>query len=185
MAMQNLIERTGTLWAICVTSVVIPSIEYLYGSHILTKPLLVIFTTLIILDWLAGRRVATKTGTKASKYGLDGAVRTIVLYVLLGLGHFVDEAIGFEYPIAYAVSFALVAIPTAESFVANSIIVGWDSHIKVSWLRKLVDFFANFVETEIEYKTARIEERQKQKHGDNRGATTKEQVEEVLKHKDA
>jgi len=151
----------------------------------LTKPLLIIFTTLIILDWLAGRRVASKTGTKASKYGLDGAVRTIVLYVLLGLGHFVDEEIGFEYPIAYAVSFALVAIPTAESFIANSIIVGWDSHIKITWLRSLIDFFSQFVENEIEYKTARIEERQKEKHGDNRKTSTKEHVEEILQRKDA
>ena len=183
--MHNLIERTGTVWAICLTSVIIPSVEYLYGSHMLTKPLLIIFTTLIILDWLAGRRVASKTGTKASKYGLDGAVRTIVLYVLLGLGHFVDEAIGFEYPFAYAVSFALVAIPTAESFIANSIIVGWDSHIKVAWLRTVIDFFSKFVENEIEYKTARIEERQKQKQGDNRNTSTKEHVEEVLQRKDA
>lgn len=163
--MHQIFERASTFWAVCVTTVAIPVIDFLFGSHVMTKPLLTIFIILTAMDWIAGRYVAGQTGTKRSQYGLAGALRTAMMLLALILGNVVDGLLGYDLPIAFALVFAMIAVPTAESVIANIVLAGWDSHIKVEWVQRLIDTMSKWVESEILYKQKRIKERQKEKGG--------------------
>lgn len=156
-------ERITNVWAIFLTACIVPFVQFFYGTHSIVVPLFTVFTILIVLDWLAGWTVAKRTNTYASTYGVSGAIRTVFLYVALSLGHQVDVLFGLDTPITLGLVFATIAIPTAESVIANMVIIGWDRHVKTEWISGILSVASKLVESEIEYKKARIVKRKEDK----------------------
>ena len=146
-------ERITNVWAIFLTACIVPFVQFFYGTHSIVVPLFTVFTILIVLDWLAGWTVAKRTNTYASTYGVSGAIRTVFLYVALSLGHQVDVLFGLDTPI----TLGLVSV------IANMVIIGWDRHVKTEWISGILSVASKLVESEIEYKKARIVKRKEDK----------------------
>lgn len=163
LSIQEIMHSVRSFCAVCLTGAAIPTIEFLFGEHTITKPLLVLFILLLVVDWVAGRRVATKTNTRSSRYGIDGLFRTGTMFVFLIVGNAIDIILGYELPIVFGLMMAMVLLPTIESVIANIKLAGWDSHIRIEWVQRIVCVLYKWVESEIEYKEKRILNRQREK----------------------
>lgn len=160
--MNTFFDKSSNLVATFVTIIALPFIDYMYGGHVMTVPLISIFTTLILLDWLSGVAASHKQGTYSSKYGLNGAIRTVFLYGMLALGHQIDAAFTSE-PWIFIVAWVLITFPTAQSVAANAVILGWESHIRVDFIQKILTVLEKWAQSEIEYKMARSKNRLEEK----------------------
>ncbi|EJW20011.1 hypothetical protein PAV_1c10060 [Paenibacillus alvei DSM 29] len=65
-------------WFSGVGAIVVPSLQFLYGSGQIVTGAMFALLFFIALDWLTGISAARKDGSYASNYGLAGIPRTFL-----------------------------------------------------------------------------------------------------------
>lgn len=135
-------------------ALVVPAFEFFYGEG---EPVVAIMTALlffIVLDWLSGIRAAKKDATYASRYGIDGVVRTLFMLLLPAGGHLLDVVFNLPGIIFGALSFGLI-YHVLQSMTANSIRAGWGDWLPLPVLNALIEW----VKSELDKKIQRSEAR--------------------------
>lgn len=135
-------------------AVMIPVIDYLYGSGESVVTIMSALTFFIVMDWLSGIRAAKKDNTYASKYGIDGVFRTFFMLLLPAGGHLLDNALGSPGIIFGALTVGLL-YHVVQSMTANAVRAGWADFLPIT----VLDWILKWVGSELEKKIARAEER--------------------------
>lgn len=146
----------GTVGAIFLTVFTL-----FYGDSAVAIYGMSLYAGVIALDWLSGYRASKKDGSYASEYGIDGAYRTVYLFIAPALAHLVDKWMNTPN-IVFGFILLSFSFHIWKSMTANVCRAGWDIWIPL-WV-------LNLVADEIEHKTARarkrIAEKQKYLNGD-------------------
>lgn len=66
-------------------------VSYLYGSF---DSLLMIFTGLVVIDYVTGLLASGIEGNLSSKIGFKGIAKKIIIFGLIAVAHFVDQLLG-------------------------------------------------------------------------------------------
>lgn len=132
----------------------VPAFEFLYGSGEPVRAIMAAVIFFIIMDWISGIRAAKKDDTYASRYGIDGVVRTMFMLMLPAGGHLLDVVFNFPGIIFGAFAFGLL-YHVLQSMTANSIRAGWGDWLPLPVLNALIDW----VKSELDKKIQRAESR--------------------------
>ncbi len=81
-------------------------VSYLYGSF---DSLLMIFTGLVIIDYLSGLIASGIEGNLSSQIGFKGIAKKIMIFALIAVAHFVDQLLGNNHLIRDATIFFYMA----------------------------------------------------------------------------
>lgn len=145
-----------------VSAVMSVCITTLYGNHDWVQPMFYSLVMLIVLDWLAGSHASRKDKSYNSSTALNALFRTSGLLLLLAFAHRVDIVFDSE-PFIFAFVWGSILYPTFQSVMANFVRVGWNSHVQIEWINRLLGYIAQRVESELRHKL----ERSKQRTADN------------------
>lgn len=138
-----------------VGAFLMPIFTFMYGTGPSALLWMLVYTLLIVIDWISGYRASRVDGSYASEYGIEGAYRTAYLLIVPTLAHKADLIIGTPNIIF---GFTLLAFGAHiwRSMTANVYRAGWDKWIPIPVL--------NWVADEIEHKAARAQKRIKERH---------------------
>lgn len=132
----------------------VPVFDYLYGEGEAVAAIMVALLFFVIMDWISGVRAAKKDNTYASRYGLDGIIRTFFILLLPAGGHLLDVVLYLP-----GVIFGALALGTLyhvlQSMTANSIRAGWGDWLPLPVLNGLMEW----VKSELDKKIQRAESR--------------------------
>ena len=131
-----------------------PAFHFLNGPEPVKYLVLTLYTTLMVMDWIAGYKAALKDGSYASEYGIDGGFRAMFLLGVPAAGNLIDSIAGMPM-IAFGFLTGSVGLHIWKSMTANSVRAGWDKWVP-TWAM-------NAVADEIEHKVARAAKRLQQK----------------------
>lgn len=135
----------------------VPVFDYLYGKGDAVAAIMVALLFFVIMDWISGTRAAKKDFTYASRYGLDGIIRTFFILLLPAGGHLLDVVLALPGVIFGALAFgALYHI--LQSMTANSIRAGWGEWLPLPVMNALIEW----VKSELDKKIKRAESRQEE-----------------------
>ncbi|WP_152393750.1 phage holin family protein [Paenibacillus guangzhouensis] len=120
--------------ALIVGTIGAPVFNFFYGGNKMASGLMIALVFFIVMDWITGVWAAKMDRTYASKYGIDGVVRTFFILLLPAAGHLLDEVFGFPDIIFGALAVG-VLYHTLQSMTANAVWAGW-----ADWLpQKVLD----------------------------------------------
>ncbi len=131
-----------------------PVFHFLYGEGPTRYAAMILYTFLIVMDWIAGYRAAKIDGSYASEYGIAGGFRTAFLLFMPAVGHLIDGILGTS---GIVFGFLTVAFGHHiwKSMTANAIRAGWEKWVP--------EWAMSTVSDEVEHKLARARERIKRK----------------------
>jgi toxin secretion/phage lysis holin len=89
-------------WYKTVTTVVGFLIGYLFGGW---SPLLQILLAFVIFDYLSGLLASGVEGKLSSKVGFKGIGKKLLIFIMVAVGHLVDQVIGHGQLIADSIVF--------------------------------------------------------------------------------
>jgi len=149
---------TGKFLAAGSGGFLLPIFEFMYGgdSVVLTTMTAVLF--FILMDWLSGWSASRQDKTYASRYGLDGVIRTFFMLLLPAGGHFLDQVFNSPGIVFGVLTFGLL-YHTIKSMTANSIRAGWGDWIPTRWLELLTKWVESEIEAKVSRALKRLEER--------------------------
>ncbi|WP_458412148.1 holin family protein [Schinkia sp. CFF1] len=81
-------------------------VSYLFGSF---DSLLLIFTVLVVIDYVTGLLAAGIEGNLSSRIGFKGIAKKIMIFALIAIAHFIDELVGNSHLIRDATVFFYMA----------------------------------------------------------------------------
>lgn len=135
-------------------AVLVPAFDFLYGKGDTVAAIMVTLLFFVIMDWISGVRAAKKDFTYASRYGLDGIIRTFFILLLPAGGHLLDVVMSLP-----GVFFGSLALGTlyhiVQSMTANSIRAGWGDFLPLPVLNAIIEW----VKSELDKKIKRAESR--------------------------
>lgn len=137
-----------------VGAVLVPAFDFLYGEGEAVIAIMTALLFFVIMDWISGVRAAKKDNTYASRYGLDGIIRTFFILLLPAGGHLLDVVFGLPAIIFGALAFG-VLYHVLQSMTANSIRAGWGDWLPIPVLNAIIEW----VKSELEKKIQRSESR--------------------------
>lgn len=146
-------NKEQTIWT-GVGAAVVPVFEYLYGAGEAVTTAMAALLFFIIMDWISGTRAANKDNSYASRYGIDGLIRSFFMLLLPAGGTFLDKMFNFPGIVFGALAGGLL-YHTIKSMVANSIRAGWGDYLPLWVFDKLLAW----VKSEIDSKVKRSLER--------------------------
>jgi len=134
-------------------------VEVFYGAGSFKKVGIAILLMLIFMDWVSGIAAAKKDKTYNSQYGINiGTLRTLFVLCLPALGNMLDSWMETQGVIFLAITGGLI-YHYWQSATANAYRAGWEK-----WIPKKV---IKFVESEIEAKNERANNKKQQKKNKN------------------
>lgn len=132
----------------------VPAFEFFYGGGDAVTAIMSAVVFFIVMDWISGIRAAKKDDTYASRYGIDGVVRTLFMLMLPAGGHLLDVVFNLPGIIFGALAFGLL-YHVLQSMTANSIRAGWSDWLPLPVLNALI----KWVKSELDKKIQRAESR--------------------------
>lgn len=81
-------------------------VSYLYGSF---DSILMIFTVLVIIDYVSGLLASGIDGKLSSQIGYKGIAKKIMIFALIAVAHFIDQLVGNNHLIRDATIFFYMA----------------------------------------------------------------------------
>ncbi|ERI10838.1 toxin secretion/phage lysis holin [Aneurinibacillus aneurinilyticus ATCC 12856] len=135
-------------------STFIPVFHFLYGEGITRYVAMILYTLVIVMDWIGGYRASKIDGSYASEYGIAGGFRTAFLLLMPAVGHLIDVILSMP-----GVAFGFLTVAFGQhiwkSMTANVIRAGWDKWVPEWAMVRVSD--------ELDHKVARARERIKRK----------------------
>ncbi|GIO34334.1 MULTISPECIES: phage holin family protein [Paenibacillus] len=135
-------------------AILVPAFEFLYGGGDAVGAIMTALLFFIVMDWISGTRAAKKDNSYASKYGIDGVIRTVFMLLLPAGGHLLDVIFNLPGVIFGALAFGLI-YHVLQSMTANSIRAGWGDWLPLPVLNALIEW----VKSELDKKLKRAEDR--------------------------
>ncbi len=132
----------------------VPAYEFFYGGGDAVTAIMSAVVFFIVMDWISGIRAAKKDDTYASRYGIDGVVRTLFMLMLPAGGHLLDVVFNLPGIIFGALAFGLL-YHVLQSMTANSIRAGWSDWLPLPVLNALI----KWVKSELDKKIQRADSR--------------------------
>jgi len=131
-------NKEMTIWG-TIGAFILPVVEFLYGAGEAVFLAMVALLFFIVMDWITGSRAAKKDNSYASKYGIDGVIRSFFMLMLPADGHILDLL--FSLPgILFGALVAGLLYHVINSMVANAIRAGWDDWLPLSALEMLLNW---------------------------------------------
>ncbi|HHW36547.1 MAG TPA: phage holin family protein [Bacillales bacterium] len=81
-------------------------VSFLYGG---LDSLLMIFTGLVVIDYVSGLLASGAEGNLSSRLGFKGIAKKIMIFALIAVAHFVDQLLGNNHLIRDATIFFYMA----------------------------------------------------------------------------
>nr|WP_326165948.1 phage holin family protein [Schinkia azotoformans] len=81
-------------------------VSFLYGG---LDSLLMIFTGLVVIDYVSGLLASSTEGKLSSQVGFKGIAKKIMIFALIAVAHFVDQLLGNNHLIRDATIFFYMA----------------------------------------------------------------------------
>lgn len=139
---------------IAAGAALVPAFDYLYGEGEAVAAIMATLLFFVIMDWISGVRAAKKDFTYASRYGLDGVIRTFFILLLPAGGHLLDVVLSLPGVIFGALAFGTL-YHVVQSMTANSIRAGWGDWLPLPVLNTIIEW----VKSELDKKIQRAESR--------------------------
>ncbi|EJW17560.1 toxin secretion/phage lysis holin [Paenibacillus alvei DSM 29] len=156
----NEVEVKSLNWFSGIGVLVVPPLQFLYGSGQVVAGAMYALLFFIAMDWLSGISASRKDGSYASNYGLAGIPRTFFILLLPSGGHLLDVALGIP-DIIFGLFVFGVLYHTIQSMTANALRAGWGGYFPDWLVTKLMEW----AKSELENKLARATSRKDAKNG--------------------
>ncbi|MUG68629.1 holin [Paenibacillus campinasensis] len=135
-------------------AVLVPAFEFFYGPGDIVLLTMLALLFFIVLDWMSGVSAAKKDASYASRYGIDGVIRTFFMLLLPAGGHLLDKIFGLPGFVFGTLAFGTL-YHVIQSMTANTIRAGWSDWVPLPVLNLLI----KWVKSELDQKIQRAESR--------------------------
>lgn len=88
----------------------IPVFHFLYGEGLTRYVAMILYTLVIVMDWIGGYRASKIDGSYASEYGIAGGFQTAFLLLMPAVGHLIDVILSMPGVASLALTAANIVI---------------------------------------------------------------------------